>query len=269
MTAFAVPDPRARAAAARRAWMPRQHGAWAMLLLPILVGIAASRPDAWHVLLGAAAVTGYLASATLQAWSRSRRSPVYRRPLVAYGAAFASLSLPLVAAFPALLLVLVVAVPAGLIVAGGAKPGTKRDLANSLALVAQALVLVPAAAWVSGAFDAATVTVATGVTAGYLVSSVLAVRSVIRERSNTRFALGSAAFHLALVALAAWSLPPAYVAVTVLLNVRAIALPLLQRRLARGSRPLRPVHLGIVEIVSSILVVAVVVAVPLEGVLTP
>ncbi len=48
---------------------------------------------------------------------------------------------------------LVVVVPAGIVVFQGARPGTRRDLANSFAQVAQVLVLVPAAAYVSGEVD--------------------------------------------------------------------------------------------------------------------
>lgn len=270
MTAAIAPDARAAAAAAaaRRAWMPRQHGAWAMLLLPTLLGVAASQGSVWHVVLGAAAATGYLASATFQSWSRARRSPVYQRPLLVYGTLFAGLSLPLVTVFPGLLLVPVVAVPAALIVFGGAKPGTKRDLASSLAQVLHALTLVPAAAYVSGQLDPPVAAAYAGVATGYLVSVVLAVRSMIRERSNPRFAAASAVFHVALVGLSAVVLPAPYTLVAAVLAARAIALPVLQLRLAAGPRPLRPVHLGIVEIVSSLLVVAVAFAVPLRGIVT-
>ena len=45
----------------------------------------------------AAAVSGYLLAARHQAWSRARRSSVYRRPLVAYAAVLAAL----VVVFPA------------------------------------------------------------------------------------------------------------------------------------------------------------------------
>ena len=52
-----------------------------MLLLPILLGIAASRPSPWHIVLTAAALAAFLGSATAQAWSRThRRPPAYRAP---------------------------------------------------------------------------------------------------------------------------------------------------------------------------------------------
>jgi hypothetical protein len=242
---------------AGRVWIPRQHGAWAMLLLPLLLGTAASRPSGWQLVLGVAALTAYLASAAAQAWFRGRRPPEYRTPILAYGAAFAVSGLVLVVAFPALLLSLAVVLPAGTIVLGGARPGTRRDLANSLAQVAQALVLVPASAYVSGVFVLETVVALTIVAAAYLLGSVLVVRSVLRERGNPVFASFSIAFHLAALGGAAAALPIAYAFVAAGLTVRALALPLVQRRLAAGPRPLRPVQVGIVEMAASLAVVIV------------
>jgi YwiC-like protein len=234
-----------------------------MLLLPVLLGVAASRPDAWQLAVAGAALSGYLLSAALQAWSRARRPPECRSPIAVYGTALAGLGLLLVAAFPALLAPLVVVVPTSLIVYRGAQPGTRRDLANSLAQVAQALVLVPAVAYVSGDFELARVIPYTLVAAGYLVGTVLAVRSVLRERGNEAFAALSAGFHVALVVLAALGLPPAYAVLALGLAARAAALPVIQRGRAGGPKPLRPVQVGIVEIVSSVAVVVVAFAVPI------
>ena len=79
-------------------------------------------------------------------------------------------------------------------------PERRRDLANSLAQTAIALVLVPAAAYVSGAWETEAVVRATLVAAGYLVGTVLVVRSVIRERGNRGFVALSVGFHAALPA---------------------------------------------------------------------
>jgi len=234
-----------------------------MLLLPLLLGVAASRPSAWQLVLAGAALTGYLASATLQAWARARRPPEYQPPIVVYGAAFAILGLLLAISFPPLLFVLVVALPAAALVFAGARPGSRRDLVNSLAQVVQALVLVPAAAFVSGAFDVERVVAYTLVAAAYLFGSVLVVRSVLRERGNAGFAALSVGFHLALVAVVVVSAPLGYALVAAGLAARAAALPVIQRRRASGPRPLRPIHVGIVEIVASLGVVAVSFAVAL------
>lgn len=249
-------------APARSLWFPRQHGAWAMLAVPLLLGIAATAPSPWQLVLAVAAVAAYLASATAQAWLRARRRPSFLTSLAVYGGVAAVAGLALVVAFPALLLGAVVIVPAGALVIGGARPGTPRDLVNSLGQVAIALVLVPAAAYVSGAWDQEAVLRATLVSAGYLVGTVLVVRSVIRQRGNTAFAAVSIGFHAACTVAAALALAWPYAVYFAGLTLRAIALPLVERRRAGSPRPLRPVHVGIVEIVASTVLVVLAFAVP-------
>jgi hypothetical protein len=234
-----------------------------MLLLPVLLGVAASRPDPWQLAVAGAALAAYLASATAQTWARSRRPPEYRLPIAVYATISAALGVLLLVAFPPLALAAIVVVPAAMIVFRGAQPGTRRDLANSLAQVVQSLVLVPVTAWVSGAWDPSSVLAYTLVAAGYQLGVVLVVRSVLRERGNEAFLALSVGFHGLLVIAAALLLPAAYVVLAAGLSVRAIALPVIQRRLAGGPRPLRPVHVGITEIVASAAVVTVALAVPI------
>lgn len=252
-----------RQARGHSVWVPRQHGAWAMLALPFLLGIAASHASPWQIVLGVAALAAYLGSAAFQAWSRARRPTSYRPPILVYGAIVVVLGGVLVIAWPALLLAAVVVLPAGALVFRGARPGTPRDLVNSFAQVAQALVLVPAAAYVSGDFELARVAAYLAVAAAYLVGTVLVVRSVLRERGNDRFAALSIGFHAAVTIGAVVALPWPYGLLAAGLTVRAIALPVIQRRRAGTSRPLRPIHVGIVEIVASLAVVVVAFAVPL------
>jgi hypothetical protein len=250
-----------------RRWIPNQHGAWAMLALPIVIGIAASRPDPWHAVLVVAAFAGYLASATAQLARRARRGDVSYLPALSYGAVFLVAAVPLALTFPALLLGTVVVVPAAAIAIGGARPGTRRDLANSLAQVVQALVLVPAAALVSGEFEAGRVAAATVVAAGYLFGTVLVVRSVLRDRGRRDAARLSVGWHLglagvAVAAAASGRLSSGYVALAALLAMRAWLLPVVERRRAISGRPLRPIHVGIVEIASSLAVALVAIAWP-------
>ena len=58
-------------------------------------------------------------------------------------------------------------------------------------------------------------------------------------------------------------LPLPYALVAAGLAARAAALPLAQRRMATGPRPMRPIHVGIVEIIASLSVVVVSFAAPI------
>ena len=257
MTTDPRTSPVTRRQPAHSAWIPRQHGAWAMLLVPVLLGVAASTASPWQLAVGGVALAAYLASASLQAWSRGRRPPAYQAPIAVYGSIAAVLGALLLVRFPAIALAAVVVVPASILVFRGARPGTRRDLVNSLAQVAQALVLVPVAAWVSGAWDPERVIAYTGIAAAYQLGTVLVVRSVLRERGNHAFRILSAGFHVAVTIVAAVTLPVPWAILGAALTARAIALPRVQDALAAGPSPLRPVHVGIVEIVASLAVVAV------------
>jgi hypothetical protein len=247
----------------RRARIPRQHGAWAMIATPLLLGVAASQPAPWQAVMAIAAFSGFLTSVVAQTWLRARRSPGYHRLLAIFGITFAASAAALVVAWPALLATLVVLIPATAITLGGARPGTPRDLATSLAQVAQAVVLVPATAWVSGAWDAEDVTRMTIVAAAFLVGEVLVVRSVLRERGNARFAALSLGFHAVLVLAAAVALPAAYAMLGLVLLLRSASLPVVQRRWATTSHPLKPVYVGLLELGCSVALVLVAFTVPL------
>ncbi len=124
-------------------------------------------------------------------------------------------------------------------------------------------MLVPVAAWVSGAWEAAAVTVMTIVAAAFLVGEVLVVRSVLRERGNVRFAALSIGCHAVLVVAAAATLPVAYAVLALVLLLRAALLTVLQQRLAASAHPLRPVHVGLLELACSVALVVIAFAVPL------
>ncbi|MGO3814281.1 MAG: YwiC-like family protein, partial [Cellulosimicrobium funkei] len=87
-------------------WVPNQHGAWPMLLLPFVVGTVRGVQDAGFrpvtLALGALWLAGYLAYSAAGLWLKSRRRPRYRRPMLTYGAAAAVLGTVVLALDPAL-----------------------------------------------------------------------------------------------------------------------------------------------------------------------
>jgi hypothetical protein len=227
-----------------------------MLAVPLLLGISVTRPNVWHAALAAAAVAGYLASATAQTWVRTRVRQRYTASLIAYAFVATVLGVVLIATHPGLLLALLILGPAGGVSLIAAKLGRVRGIVAGFAQVAEALVLVPAAATLAGPFDPAAVGKAAFLAAVYLVGTVLAVRSVIREQKNAGFAAVSVSFHLAATTIAAVLLSPPFVVLLGLLAIRAALLPIVQRRRRDTARPLRPVLVGLVEMAGATCVVA-------------
>jgi hypothetical protein len=234
-----------------------------MLAVPLLLGVAVTRPTGWDLVLAGAAVAAYFVSATAQVLARTHARERYAVSLVAYVVVAGILSIALAIAYPVLLLALVVLVPAGALTLWAARLGRARGVVAGLAQVAQALVLLPAAASLAGPIDSTALAQATFLAATYLVGTMLAVRSVIREQGNAGFVAISVGFHVTATIVAALLLPTPYILLLGLLAIRAAALPLAQRRLRRTSRPLRPIQVGIGEMVLAICVVGLAFVSPL------
>jgi len=113
-----------------------------MLAIPLLLGVAVSRPSPWQLVLAVASVAGYLASSATLEWLRARHSR-YLTPIALYGAVFGITGFGLLFAHPWLAWALVVILPAAGIAIRESALGRPRSLVASLAQVAQALVLVP------------------------------------------------------------------------------------------------------------------------------
>jgi hypothetical protein len=95
------------------------------------------------------------------------------------------------------------------------------------------------------------------------MGEVLVVRSVLRERGNVRFAALSVGFHAGFAVAAIIALPAAYATLALILLLRSALLPVIQRRRATTSHPLRPVHVGMLELGCSVALVLVAFVVPL------
>lgn len=263
MTATATSRPRRRHVPR---WVPNQHGAWAMLVLPWLLGtilrLRSGEPASHLLPLLACWLTGYVAFYAASSWLKApagRRAP-WLRPLVTAGAlagAFGLVTLALagpalarwVPAFVPLL------VPALVLasrrreraLAGGALTVTAASLMALVAAHPDPLSL-PSAPDAGAAFAAAAGSFA------YFFGTVLYVKTNIRERGSRGYLGASVAWHaavtlaaaaLASVGVLAWWWAPFFAAAT----ARAWLVP-------RRGRPLSPKHIGFIEIGFCLVLVA-------------
>lgn len=234
--------PAGRRKKARR-FIPPQHGAWAMLLVPWLAGVLTAGFHWAHLPLLGAWLAGYLFSYYALQAIKIQRLARFRPQLLLYGPITAVLGLlvavarpPVLAYAPAFVVLLAV---------NGYFAWRRREraLLNDLISVAQSCLMVFVAATVAEAAIGPAVPAFVAVLL-YFTGTVLYVKTMIRERGSTPYRRASVAYHVvALAAAALVSLPLA--AVFVLLLVRAAALP--RYRLA-------PKHVGIIEIVAATLV---------------
>ena len=199
----------------RRLAIPPQHGAWAYLTVPLVLGLALAGLTWIGVLFSVTWVLAYPASyylgrALVVRWRRGSWSRIARRelrdsiPWIVLAAAGAAV---LVATRPWLVLVGVVLALAwglGMVLAHA---GRERGFGNDLLLIAQSLVALPLLWWVT--VDAAPTTAgppssiwwATCIVGVFFVGSVIHVKSLIREADDRRWHLADIGYHVAALAL--------------------------------------------------------------------
>ncbi|WP_196717004.1 YwiC-like family protein [Actinomyces trachealis] len=269
----------------RRPWVPNQHGAWAMLLVPALVGLRVGGvPVLAFVLLPA----WWAAYFTYWAWSQWLRTRSARRrhllvlPLGIYTAATASLGLFTLLLAPYLAQWLLAFAPLLGIALWELWRGRERSLLSGLATTTAASLMtaVSYSAAVRGGGGFLGLGDSTGLrgaspngeltgwpwvwlltasVALYFGGTVPYVKTMIRERFNRGLLVASVAAHtlVAAVALelaATGFLNWGHALLWVGLAVRAWLLPHLQwRRLRAKQRPLASRTIGIIEIVVCVL----------------
>lgn len=239
--------PRTRRSVARR-YVPPQHGAWAMLLLPFVIGVLLSGPAGVHVPLLVAWLGGYLFSYYALLALKTRRPSRVLPQLRLYGAVTAPALAVVVVLRPQLLWFAPAFAGLAAVTAWYAWRRDDRSVTAGMASVAQSALMVPVAAAAGGIQPAATWSAALVVLL-YLAGTVLFVKTMIRERGERAWLRASVLYHAgAALAAVVLSWPLGLLFGWFLL--RAAWLP---------RRALRPKTVGFVEVANSL---ALLVAVP-------
>lgn len=249
-----------------------------MLAAPVVVG-AWPRPTWWHLVLSVAAVVAYLALYAVGLWLKSGRKPRYVRPALTYAVLAGLASSALVLAHPRLLAWAWVYLPGVALSLWASARREDRSWWNDVVLVflSCAATLVSAGlrsdAVVSGAgqgswlswpppgAEAADAQVAAIVLAVYFLGTVAHVKARIRDRNNPAVQRANVVYHAvglvaALVVLVVldgvWA-GLALVAASAVLVLRSWLIP---KRWPQAT----PKQLGVTEIVLTIIVSAVAIA---------
>ena len=235
----------------RATWVPNQHGAWAMLAGPLLVGVLAGGVAWVQLPLALLWFCGYFAFFAAGLWLKSGRKARFRPPVLVYSLACVPLALAVLVLQPSLVRWVPSLVPLLVIALVLAAERRDRSLPSGIATTLAASLMTAVAYDAGPGSDWDRAWLLTAVMAGYYLGVLVYVKSVIRERRNPTYARASLVLHVVLAAAAAyvaWPLGP----VGVVLAARAAAVP---------RMTLTPKQVGLAEIGFNVLVVVVALAV--------
>lgn len=217
MSATTIRKPRRSSKGGSAGWVPGQHGAWAMLILPFLVGLIYGVQDSGlHAVtlpLFALWMVGYFAFNALSLWLKSGRQARYLKAVQVYGAASAALGAVVLLLQPALLTWVPVYAP---LLGIGLWRAAVRD---DTSLLSRWVTVIAACLFCAVIFSdgfhvfmgqlgtdvqAQRTAKATLILLAYFLGTVLYVKTMIRERGQVRWVTASVAFHATCTLIAAW-----------------------------------------------------------------
>ena len=193
-------------------WMPNQHGAWAMLVVPWLLGFSAvvrtGGSIASSLLLFLTWMVGYFAFFAMSQWLRSRLKARYFPAVRAYAVAAAVLGVGLLWLRPEWISWGIVFSP--LVTVSLWLSWRRRDrILLSGAITVAAASLLPMVMTSDGLWPWTVPSAVVGISLvcfGYFFGTVLYVKTIIRERGSRGWVAASVAWHLICVG-ASFALP--------------------------------------------------------------
>jgi hypothetical protein len=219
-------------------YIPNQHGAWAMLILPFLFGLAASPKQFIHIPLFVCWFFIYLFSFPVLQWIKTGNSKRYRKPVVIYGAILLPLLASLVWVKPALIWYGVLLLFFFMANMYYAKMKNERALLNDITAILLFCSFIYPVVHIGEGGDWTLTTELFLLLVCYFIGTALYVKTIIRERKNPRYYYASIIYHLIIVLLAAW-IKVFLVIPFLILFIRAIWLPKFE---------LKAKHVGMAEI---------------------
>ncbi|WP_237167855.1 YwiC-like family protein [Paenibacillus yonginensis] len=185
-------------------YIPKQHGAWAMLVLPFLAG-AVSEGKMIHIPLFLCWLFIYLFSFPVLQWIKTGNKARYRGPALLYGVILLPLTAILIAFDPMLIgygvLLLVFFIPNIYY----AKTKNERALLNDFTAVLVFCSFIFPVVYVGkgGSRSYGEAAELFALLSAYFIGTVLYVKTVIREKNNPRFYYASITYHLLNIGIAA------------------------------------------------------------------
>ncbi|WP_079508070.1 YwiC-like family protein [Mesobacillus jeotgali] len=225
-------------------FLPKQHGAWAMLIIPFWLGAAASGIVWQHIPFFIGWLLLYLGTYPLLLIFKKKKIPFYRKwALIYILPALAFLMIPLFTT-PSIVFFGFAMVPFFIINAFFSARNKDRALMNDLSAIIVFSIAGLASSYLPGAEINQHAILVFGSTILFFVGSTFYVKTMIREKKNNQFKLISWTYHFVVPVL--WlAAGEAIVAIA--------AVPSLLRAILFYGKPLTVMQVGIYEILNAVL----------------
>lgn len=223
-------------------FMPKQHGAWAMLIIPYWLGAAAGGIIWQHIPFFIGWLLLYLATYPLLLMFKKKKIPFYRKWAIIYMVpALVFLMVPLFTT-PTIVYFGFSMIPFFIINAYFSSKNMERALLNDLSAITVFSIAGLASSYLPGSMVTQEAILVFASSILFFTGSTFYVKTMIREKKNANFKWISWAYHLLV--------PILWIAAGE--TVAAIAfIPSLFRAIAFYGRPLSVMKVGIYEIVNA------------------
>ncbi|RCX23850.1 YwiC-like protein [Fontibacillus phaseoli] len=209
----------------KKGYIPNQHGAWAMLLIPFLFGMFAAKPVLLHGVLFLGWLLVYLFSFPFLQWVRTKKLQVYGKPMLFYGVLLIPVAVSLLVMAPELWKWIPMFFPLFAVNCYYAKRKRERAFANDLAAVIQFSLILFVSYHIGGGDNWRMAAELFILSILYFTGTIFYVKTIIREKNNAVFFRFSIGYHLASLVIAALLFPPGILIPLLILLVRAIWIP--------------------------------------------
>ncbi|MFT3888629.1 MAG: YwiC-like family protein [Arachnia sp.] len=244
-------------------WVPQQHGAWAMIIVPFLTGLVLSaRVRPLHLAdatLGLTWLVGYFAfsAAVLSLKAAPRRRPTYYPALITYAATTAALGIAtlFLRGWSLLAWVPVYAVLVGAALWLARSKRERSILSGVLTTLASSGLMAVLRLAPDAPAPSPTEWTEMAMVAAYFAGTVFHVKALIRERDNPKAANRSLLFHTLLL----WFLVVAFTTHWLTWPWLVFALVLVARSWALPRLSPRPAVIGALEVVLSAALLALII----------
>ncbi|ADU31178.1 YwiC-like family protein [Evansella cellulosilytica] len=226
-------------------YIPREHGAWAMLIVPYWIGAITSGFQWGHLLFFLGVFSFYFAQSPLLTYIRNTKKSDVWPSFIVYMIIGGMFTVPYVIIYPHILFIGSVIIALFACNVYFAKTKRERWFINDLIAIVALSSLLPIAHIISGNVLQGHVFTYLFLTVLYFTSSVFHVKSLIREKNNRLFHKWSFAYHIAIVIITIYLQYYLIAIVFIITFLKAIAFP---KQLLK-----KPMNIGIVEIINSLL----------------